>query len=119
MSQISHISASVASQILQTFAFISGAVAIEGNPVESDLGLSTTGGMIHIYLTEKCAVAEAPPYELVRLIADACGIQDPNHSSLLYTTLANQNLESIHITFSHQGIHIAGLVFGTIRGHML
>jgi hypothetical protein len=68
--------------------------------------------MFRLSMTEECATAECPPYELVSLIADACGINEPKHFSLLYTALSNSSTKSISSAFIQQGIHVKGVVFG-------
>ena len=85
---------------------------IHGNPVHGQVSLSYTGNFLDLQMTEECAAAKCPPYELVSLIADACGIRDPNHYSLLLTALSTSSMESISSTFTHQGICVKGLVFG-------
>lgn len=85
---------------------------IDGSPICGQVSLSYTGNRLNLLMTEECAAAECPPYELVSSIADAFGIKDPNHYSLLYTALSNSSMESISSAFFQQGISIKGLVFG-------
>jgi hypothetical protein len=85
---------------------------IHGSPVRGQVSLSYTGNLLNLLMTEECAAATCPPYELVALIADTCEIKDANHYSLLYIALSNSSIESIFSTFTQQGIYIKGVVFG-------
>ncbi|KAF2812279.1 uncharacterized protein BDZ99DRAFT_518138 [Mytilinidion resinicola] len=109
--QIDEVRVSVAIDILQTFMFNLAGTEIQGNPVRGQVCLSDTGHLLNLLMTEECAAAQCPPYELVSLIADACAIKDPNHFSLLFTALSGSSMESIYSTFTQQGIYIKGLVF--------
>ena len=106
---------SVATNISRTFTLNVAGAEIRGSPVCGQVSLSHTGDLLNLLMTEDCAAAKCPPHELVNLIADACGIEDPNHYSLLYTALSSPNMESISSTFTQQGIYVKGLVFGTPR----
>ena len=110
--QIDHFRVSVAPHISQIFTLRNGRINVRGNPVKGQISLDTAGSLFHLFMTEECAAAALPPYELVTLLADECKIEDPNHRSLLYTALISSDMESIHSTFSQQGIHINGLEFG-------
>jgi hypothetical protein len=85
---------------------------IRGGDVRGQVSLSYTGDFLNLLMTEECAAAECPPYELITRIADACGIKDPKHFSLLYAAFSNSSMESLDSTFKEQGIYIKGLVFG-------
>ena len=115
MRQIDEVRVSVATNISQTFTLNLAGTELHGSPVRGQVSLSYTGNLLNLLMTEECAAAKCPPYELVSLIADACGIKDPNHYSLLYTALSSSNMESISSTFTQQGICIKGLVFGMPR----
>jgi hypothetical protein len=113
--QIEEVRVSVATDISQTFMLNIAGVEILGGDVRGQVSLSYTENFLNLLMTEECAAAKCPPYELATLIADACGIKDPKHFSLLYTALSNSSLESINTTFKEQGIMIKGLVFGMPR----
>lgn len=102
--QLDEVRVSVATYISQTFTLNLAGTEIHGSPVRGQVSLSSTGNQLNLLLTEKCAAAKCPPYELVSLIASALGINGPNHYSLLY--------ESISSAFTQQGIYVKGLVFG-------
>ena len=106
---------SVATNISRTFTLNVAGAEIRGSPVRGLVSLSHTVDLLNLLMTEECAAAKCPPYELVSLIADACGIEDPNHYSLLYTALSSPSMERISSTFTQQGIYTKGLVFGTPR----
>ena len=106
---------SVATNISRTFTLNVDGAEIRGNPVRGQVSLSHTGDLLNLLMTEECAAASCPPYELVSLIAEACSIEDPNYYSLLYTALSSPSMERISSTFTQQGIYIKGLVFGTPR----
>ncbi|KAF1996938.1 hypothetical protein P154DRAFT_607356 [Amniculicola lignicola CBS 123094] len=110
--QIDEVRVSIAVEILQTFMFNPAGTEIQGNPVRGQVCLSDTGHLLNILMTEECAAAQCPPYELVSLIADTFAIKDPNLFSLLFTALSGSSMESIYSTFTQQGISIKGLVFG-------
>ena len=110
--QVDEVRVSVATHISQTFLLKLASTEIYGNPVRGQVSLSSAGGCLNLFMTEDCAAAECPPYELVRIVADACDIKDPNHYSLLYIALSNS---SIAATFTQQGISVKGLVFGMHR----
>lgn len=113
---IEEVRVSVATDISQTFMLSIGETEIHGGDVRGQVSLSYKENLLNLLMTEECAAAKCPPYELATLIADACGIEDPKHFSLLYTVLSNSSLESIDTTFKAQGIYIKGLVFGmTLR----
>ena len=113
--QMEEVRVSVATNISQTFTLNVAGAEIRGSPVRGQVSLSHTEDLLNLLMTEDCVAAKYPPYELVSLIADACGIEDPNHYSLLYTALSSPSLERISSTFTQQGIYIKGLVFGTPR----
>jgi hypothetical protein len=110
--QIDEVRVSVATDISQAFMLNLAGTKVHGSPVRGQISLSHTGNLLNLFMTEECAAAECPPYELVSLIADVCDIKDPNHYSLLYTALSSSSIESTFSTFTQQGIHIKGLVFG-------
>ncbi|PMD47662.1 hypothetical protein L207DRAFT_415975, partial [Hyaloscypha variabilis F] len=107
--QVDEVRVSVATQISQTFLLKLTSTNICGSPVRGQVSLSSSGGYLNLFMTEECANAECPPHELVRLVAEACNITDPNHFSLLYTALSNSRLESISAAFTQQGINVKGL----------
>ena len=113
--QMEEVRVSVATNISRTFTLNVAGAEIRGSPVRGQVSLSHTGDLLNLLMTEDCAAAKCPPYELVSLIADACGIEGPNHYSLLYTALSSRSMERISSTFTQQGIYIKGLVFGTPR----
>ena len=113
--QIEEVRVSVATDISQTFMLDLAGTEIHGSPVRGQVSLSYTGSLLNLLMTEECAAAKRPPYELVSLIADACEIKDPNHHSLLYTALSSSSMENISSTFTQQGVYIKGLVFGMPR----
>jgi hypothetical protein len=110
--QIDEVRVSVATDISQTCMLNLAGTEIHGSPVRGQVSLSYTGNLLNLLMTEECAAAKCPPYELVSLIADVCEIKDSNHYSLLYTALSSSSMESIFSTFTQQGIYIKGLVFG-------
>jgi hypothetical protein len=110
--QIEEVRVSVATNISQNFMLNIAGTEILGGDVRGQVSISYTENFLNLLMTEECVVAKCPPYELATLIADACGIKDPKHFSLLYTTLSNSSLESINTSFKEQGIYIKGLVFG-------
>lgn len=112
MRQIDEVRVSVAADIFQTFTLNVGSDEIHGNPVPCQIASSYTGNLLNIFVTEECASAEFPSYDLVSLIADLCGIKDPNHCSLLYTALSSSSMRSIYSTFIQQGLHVKEIVFG-------
>lgn len=113
--RIDEVRVGVATEITQTLMLNLAGTEIHGNPVRGQVSLSNTGDLLDLLMTEECAAAECPPYELVRLVADACEIKDPNHYSLLYTALSSSSMESISSAFTQQGICIKGLVSGMPR----
>jgi hypothetical protein len=110
--QIEGVRVSVATDITQTFVLNIGGKEIIGGEVRGQVALSYTEGFLNLLMTEDCATAKCPPYELANLIADVCGIKNPKDFSLLYTALSNPSLESIYSTFKEQGIYVKDLVFG-------
>lgn len=113
--QIQEVRISVATHISQIFQLKLDGGEIYGDPVRGQVALSKAGDYFNLFMTEDCATAECPPYELVRILADACEIKDPNHYSLLCTVLSNSSVESIAATFTQQGIDVKGIVFGMYR----
>ena len=113
--QVDEVRVSVATNISKTFLLKLAGTEIYGSPVRGQVSLSDAGGCLNLFMTEDCAAAECPPYELVRIVADACNIKDPNHYSLLYTALSNSSMENIAATFTQQGINVKGLVFSMHR----
>ena len=113
--QIEEVRVDVATDMSQTFTLNLAGTEIHGSPVRGQVSLSNTADSLSLLMTEECAAAQCPPYELVNLLADVCGIKDPNHYSLLNTTLSSSSLEEISSTFTQQGISVRGLVFGTPR----
>jgi hypothetical protein len=113
--QIEKMRASIATDISQTFILNIAGTEILGSDVRGQVSLSYTENFLNLLMTEECAAAKCPPYELVTLIANICGIEDPKHFSLLYLTLSNSNMESINSTFKQQGIYIKGLVIVVSR----
>ncbi|KAF2823081.1 hypothetical protein CC86DRAFT_409849 [Ophiobolus disseminans] len=111
MHQIANIRGSVAPFISQTYVVKANGINIEGNSVGGQESLSITGDSLNLFLTEKLASAESPPYGLSILLADQLQIEDVSHRSLLYTVLIGSNTESIHSTFVQQGIEVTGIVF--------
>jgi hypothetical protein len=112
MRQIKDVRVSVASEISQTFTFNNAGTRFQGSPVRGQVSLSHTGNLLNLLMTEECATANCPPYELAALIADICEIKNPNHYSLLYTVLSNSSMENIASAFAQQGIYLKGIVFG-------
>lgn len=112
MRQIDEMQASVATDISQTFMLDLNGTEIRGSPVHGQVSLSENRDMFNLMMTEECAAAKCPPYELVALIAEACEIKNSSHYSLLYTSLSSSSIESISSSFTQQGIYIKGLVFG-------
>lgn len=110
--QLDEMRACVATNISQTFTLNLTDTHIHGSPVRGQVFLSYTGNLLNLFMTEECAAARCPPYELVSLIADVCGIKDSNRYSLLYTALSNSSMESISSTFAQHGNYIKELVSG-------
>jgi hypothetical protein len=110
--QIEEVQVSVVTNISQTFMLNIAGTEILSGDVRGQVSLSYTENFLNLLITEECAAAKCPPYELATLIADACGIKDPKYFLLLYIALSNSSLESINTTFKEQGIYIKGLVFG-------
>lgn len=115
MRQIDEVLVSVATDISQTFTLNLAGTEIHGSPVRGRVSRSYRGDLLNLLMTEECAAAKCPPYELVSLIADACEIKDQKYYSLLYTALSSSSIESISSSFTQQGIYIKGLVFGMPR----
>lgn len=110
--QLDEVRVSVAADIFQIYTLNLAGTEIHGSPVRGQVSLSYTVDSLNLLMTEDCTAAECPPYELVSLMADACGIEGPNHYSLLYAALSNSSMESISSTFTQQGIYVKGLVLG-------
>ncbi|KAK4123607.1 hypothetical protein N657DRAFT_633853 [Parathielavia appendiculata] len=108
--QISQMRISIAAETTLTFVLSLPHKDIFGRPVCGQIAQSTTGHFLDVIMTQDCAAADSPPYELVTCIADLCGIKDPRHSPLLFTALSNSSLRSISSTFIQQGIRLEGLV---------
>jgi len=113
--QVDEVRVSVATHTSQNFLLKLADSEIHGSPVRGQVSLSSARGFLNLFMTEDCAAAECPPYELVQIVADACDIKDPNHYSRLYMALSNSSMESIAATFTQQGINIEGHVFGINR----
>ena len=109
--QIDQLRVSVVPHLSQVFELRKDRTNVQGKPLKGQVSLDSKGSLLNLIMTEECAAAALPPYELVTLLADECQIQDPNDRSLLYTALISSNMESIYSTFSQQGIHVDGLVF--------
>ncbi|PQE10655.1 heterokaryon incompatibility protein [Rutstroemia sp. NJR-2017a BBW] len=109
--QIEEVRVGVATDISQTFVLNVAGAEILGDDVRGQVSLSYSENFLNLLMTEECAAAAHPPYELATLLADACRIEDPKHFSLLYIVLSNSSLESINKNFKEQGIYINGLVF--------
>jgi hypothetical protein len=105
----------VATQISQIFVLEQQDAEIYGNPVRGQVACLQSDDCINLFLTEECATAECPPFDLVRLFADICAIQDPSHYSLLFVVLSNYSMESIAATFARQGLQAEGTTIGMIR----
>lgn len=112
MHQIDEVRVNVVTEISKTFKLVVSGTEIHSSPVRGQVSLSHTGDFLNVLMTDECAGAKCPPYELVTLVADACEIKDPKHLSLLLTALSNSSMESIYSAFAEQGIYIKGLVFG-------
>ncbi|KAI3318140.1 hypothetical protein HD806DRAFT_549483 [Xylariaceae sp. AK1471] len=110
--QIDGIRVNVATEVAQTFTLNLFGAEIHGSPIRGQVSLCNTGRLLSLVMTEECAAAKTPPYELVKLMADFCGIKDSSHFSLLYMALGDLSLESISSTFAQHGLHPKGLVFG-------
>jgi hypothetical protein len=110
--QIQEVRISVATNVSQIFQLKLDSGIIYGDPVRGQVALSKSGDHFHLFMTEDCANAECAPYDLVRILADACEIKDPNHYSLLCTALSNSSVESIAAAFTQQGIDVKGIAFG-------
>jgi hypothetical protein len=112
MQRIENGRGTVAPFISQTYSLYGHDITVEGNSVHGQTSVSVTENALNLFLTEEMASTENPPYELSVLLADEVGIQDRNHRSLLNTVLVSSNLQSIHSTFTQQGIVVDGMTFG-------
>ena len=110
--QLDQVRVSIATDISQAFTLDIADAQIHGQPVRGQVSLSCTGDLLNLIMTEECAAATCPPYELVRLVADLCEIKDPSHHSLLFTALSNVSIESTASTFAQQGICIKEPIIG-------
>ena len=55
-------------------------------------------------MTEDRIVSPWPPFELVGLFAEICGIKDANHRTLLQSTLTEASLRGVQQTYYREGL---------------
>jgi len=84
---------------------------LEGNPVSGEAMMKSNGHPLTLILSEKCAAADTPPYELVKLMADMFQVPE-KHFSLLHMALSDMSAESILSIFTQHNIPVKGLNLG-------
>ncbi|KAH7202459.1 hypothetical protein DER44DRAFT_669606 [Fusarium oxysporum] len=112
LGQLDNIRVSITTEVSQTFSLNFKGTIIQGRSVAGQVSLSRSHNLFHLFMTEECAKAKTPPYDLLSLIADACSIRNPVHYSLLCTLLGNSDLEEIYSVFCHRGLYVPGIDFG-------
>ncbi|KAJ4290882.1 hypothetical protein N0V90_010078 [Kalmusia sp. IMI 367209] len=108
--QITGLRVRIATAVSQTFTMILPDKEVYGNPIPGHVSISSVDNVLTLVMTEESATAECPSHELVSLLAEACGITDQKHISLLFTALSNLSLKSINAAFVQQGIKVEGLL---------
>lgn len=108
--QADHMLVSVATKIAVTFTLDLPSKKVVGNSVPGEAIITRTGHL-NLVLSEKCAAAEIPPYELVKLMADTFHVPETGFS-LLHMALSDISVESISSIFTQHGVYVKGLNLG-------
>ena len=109
--QIDGIRVNVATKIAVNFTLNLLGKKVEGKPVHGEATLQTNGDQLTLFLSEECAAADTPSYELVKLMAETLQVPE-KYFSLLHMALSNMSVKSILSTFAQQRVAVKGLSLG-------
>ena len=104
--QLDEIRVDVATAIEKIFTIDSGnGRTVEGNPVVSHAAI-LKGTPLRLVVSQQCATTKTPPYELVKVLADALFVTNPRDFPLLHLALSDEGLGSIRSVFADNGHHV-------------
>jgi hypothetical protein len=118
--QVDEMRVNITTRINKTFILDLSDRRVEGSPVKAHAAF-ISGPPPSLVVSEECAAAKTPSYEVVRLLADTFQITDPKSFPLLYTALSDMNasLQSIRSSFTQQGVYVQGPELGALILHYL
>ncbi|KAH8669611.1 hypothetical protein BGZ60DRAFT_564070 [Tricladium varicosporioides] len=102
--QLKNIKISSASSITQEYVLNCGSDNITGRPDQGQVASVMDEDSLQIFLTEDGITSYTPPFELISLLADICGITDGSHRSLLQTAVSETSLRRIQEMFYREGL---------------
>jgi hypothetical protein len=100
--------------MLKNFTLALPNQVVHGEPLPGYVTFTSTDSVLTLMVTEDIATAEYPSHELVSILADICGIEKQSHITLLSTALCKLSVKSTNNAFLQQGIHVEGLLLGTL-----
>ncbi|KAF4636998.1 hypothetical protein G7Y89_g1094 [Cudoniella acicularis] len=102
--QLQNLQVFTADQIVEGYKLISGSFKVAGRSDLSEVSSILEGELLQIFLTEDAITSTCPPFKLVGLLADICGIQDSSYHALLQATLSESKLRRVQQTFYREGL---------------
>jgi hypothetical protein len=93
----------VAAEIFQRHELKSRETHVSGSGI-GEVSLQTTPQGLELYMTEECIESDSPSFELIEQLATHCGVE---HPALLYTALADDNLDRIRAAYLREGFHVS------------